>query len=87
MWNKPRELTSYSGDGFEISFYSTVIYGNEAEFAADALAGWKTSYGHNSVIVNLGQWNKTSWKAMGVGVYGNFINVWFGKEEDRVISH
>lgn len=87
MWNKPRELTSYRGDGFEISFYSTYIYEDENDFAADALAGWKTSPGHNSVIVNLGQWNNTHWKAMGIGIYGNFINVWFGKEEDRDLSN
>lgn len=82
MWNKPRELTDYSGDGFEISFYSTYRYSDEAAFAADALAGWKKSHGHNSVIVNLDGWKKTEWKAMGVGVHGCYINVWFGKEAD-----
>jgi hypothetical protein len=86
MWNKPRELTSYSGDGFEISFYSTFKYVTEAAFAADALAGWKKSQGHNSVIINLGQWKKTEWKAMGVGIHGNYINVWFGKEVDGALS-
>jgi uncharacterized protein YkwD len=82
MWNKPRELTRYTGDGFEISFFSTFEYDSEAAFAADALAGWKKSPGHNTVIVNLGHWNKTEWKAMGVGIHGNYINVWFGKEAD-----
>ena len=86
MWNKPRELTNYTGDGFEISFFSTFKYDSEAAFAADALAGWKTSPGHNSVIINLGHWKNTDWKAMGVGIHGNYINVWFGKEADSLFT-
>jgi hypothetical protein len=77
MWDKPRELTDYQGNGYEIASWGSA--GNTAD---QALAGWKTSSGHNSVIINKGQWSRSSWKAVGVGVYGNWAVVWFGKDED-----
>ena len=82
MWDKPRELTNYTGDGFEISFYSTYPYSSPAAFAKDALDGWKKSSGHNEIIVNKSIWKNIKWKSIGIGVYGEYANVWFGKEED-----
>lgn len=82
MWDKPRELTNYTGDGFEISFWSTYPYATPEAFAKDILDGWKKSPGHNDVIVNKNTWKNTTWLAMGVGVYGEYANVWFGKETD-----
>ncbi len=82
MWDKPRELTKYQGDGFEISYFSTYNYSTPTEFAQDALQGWKNSPGHNNMIINLNEWKRSYWKAMGVGVYGDYINVWFGKIDD-----
>jgi len=82
MWDKPRELTNYSGDGFEISFYSTYPYSSPAAFAKDILDGWKKSPGHNDMILNKGMWKKVSWQSIGVGIYGEYANVWFGREED-----
>jgi uncharacterized protein YkwD len=83
MWNKPRELTNYTADGYEIAFYSTYPYSSPASFATDILKGWKKSSGHNEVIVNKGKWNTSTWKAMGIGVYGNYAVVWFGEETDN----
>ena len=82
MWDKPRELTNYQGDGYEISYWSTVNYTSPEAFAKDILAGWKNSQGHNDVIINKSIWKNVSWNAMGVGVYGEYANVWFGKEDD-----
>jgi hypothetical protein len=82
MWNKPRELTSYSGDGYEIAFYSNYPYPTPAAFASDILKGWKKSPGHNEIIINLNKWKTSNWKAMGVGVYGEYAVVWFGGETD-----
>jgi uncharacterized protein YkwD len=82
MWDKPRELTTYSGDGFEIAFYSTKTYKNKTDQAADALANWKHSAGHNSVILNQNIWSKMKWKAMGVGVCQGYTVVWFGMQPD-----
>lgn len=82
MWNKPRELTNYQGDGFEISFYSTYQYASPTAFARDILDGWKKSPGHNDVIINKKIWKNIQWEAIGIGVYGEYANVWFGKEVD-----
>lgn len=77
MWSKPRELTSYKGNGYEISFWTS-----GSATATQALNGWKTSSGHNSVIINAGIWNK-KWNAIGVGLSENYAVVWFGHELDN----
>ena len=82
MWDKPRELTNYQGDGFEISFYSTYNYASSADCARDILAGWKTSPGHNDVIINKSIWKDMKWQAIGIGIYGEYADVWFGTVED-----
>lgn len=82
MWNKPRELTSYQGDGFEIAFWTDARYANDEEYAVAILDGWKQSNGHNEVIINRGIWKNNDWKAIGIGVYNGYAVVWFGREED-----
>ena len=86
MWNKPRELTNYPGDGYEISFYSNNKYTSPAAFAKDILDGWKKSSGHNDVIMNKKIWKTLQWQAIGIGIYGEYADVWFGKEEDSAIK-
>ena len=82
MWNKPRELTNYLGDGYEISYYSTYKYASPEAFAKDILDGWKKSPGHNDVIMNKNIWKSIRWQAIGIGIHGDYADVWFGKEED-----
>jgi uncharacterized protein YkwD len=77
MWDKPKEISSYESSGFEIAYWSSA--GASAE---EGLAGWKKSQGHNPVIVNLGTWKDTEWKAIGVGIYKEYAVVWFGERED-----
>jgi hypothetical protein len=77
MWDKPRELTRYPGNGYEISAW------NSGQQDADsALSCWKGSPLHNAVIVNSGVWARIRWKAVGVGIYGSYAVVWFGEEAD-----
>ena len=82
MWDKPRELTNYEGDGFEISYWSTYQFETPEAQAKDILNGWKKSPGHNDVIMNKGIWKAETWNAIGIGVYGEYANVWFGEKED-----
>lgn len=86
MWDKPRELTGYKGDGFEISFWSTYPYATPMAAADDILNGWKKSAGHNNLIINKADWKSVEWKAIGIGIYGEYANVWFGKEEDSAYT-
>jgi len=83
MWDKPRELTNYEGDGYEISFWSTYAYATPEAKAKDILNGWKKSPGHNDIILNKNMWNDANWQAIGVGIDGEYANVWFGKIVDN----
>ena len=77
MWRKPAELSTYKGNGFEISAGS----GGGAIDASTALRVWQGSSAHNAVIVNGGMWNK-SWNAFGVGIYRGYAVGWFGHDTD-----
>lgn len=74
MWDKPRELSAYRGNGYEIAYWS----GGTAAPSA-AVQWWKGSPGHNSVMVNGGGF-KDSWGAVGVAIGQNYAVAWFGKE-------
>lgn len=75
MWSKPRELTSYTGNGYEISsWYSGSIT------PEDALDLWKNSSGHNAVMTTQGNWSDL--KTMGVAIDGKYAHVWFGSAAD-----
>jgi len=76
MWSKPSELTSYSGYGYEIAAWSS-----ERITAEAALAMWKSSPGHHSLIINRGPWNQ-KWQAIGIGIYEGYALVWFGNEQE-----
>jgi hypothetical protein len=84
MWNKPREMTAYQGNGYEIahgySNYST--YAGYDVTPETSLNGWKSSPGHNSVILNQNIWQSMRWEAIGIGMYKDFSVVWFGTEAD-----
>lgn len=78
MWNKPRELSDYPGNGYEISAMSTFMT------PSGALGLWQNSSGHNAVILNEGIWSDP-WGAIGVGIAGQYAHVWFGREADPAL--
>lgn len=78
MWDKPKEIAGYSGNGYEIAYYSS-----DGATAEEGLEGWKISPGHNPLIVNEGIWSKVNWRAIGIGFVGNYGVVWFGEVEDE----
>ena len=77
MWDKPKEISDYSGPGYEIAYYSSA-----GASASEGLEGWKKSPSHNPLIVNEGIWSKVNWRAVGVGFYKEYGIVWFGEVED-----
>lgn len=83
MWSKPKELTTYKGAGFEVSYGGSHpdLKGNKAG-ATDALESWKTSESHNAVLLNQDIWSEMTWRAIGIGIYKGFAVIWFGEEED-----
>ena len=79
IWDKPREITGYKGDGYEISHWKS-----NGATASSAFNGWKNSPGHNRVMINLRNWSDNDWKAIGIGIYENYAVVWFGEEPDNL---
>lgn len=77
MWDKPREISGYNSNGYEIAYYSS-----KGASAEEGLAGWKLSPGHNPLIINDGMWSKVQWKGIGIGIYGEYGIVWFGEIAD-----
>jgi hypothetical protein len=78
MWNKPRELTAYPGNGFE----NAAGGGSDNMTAERALQLWRGSSLHNDVILNRGPWATHPWRAVGGGIHKGFAVVWFGEEVD-----
>ena len=74
MWSKPREITNYTGNGYEISASGRRI---SPETALDL---WKDSPGHNQVMSKQGMWSDL--KTMGVSIDGHYAHVWFGSDAD-----
>ena len=85
MWSKPRELTDYQGNGFEIACGSSESSSDYEITAEIALNSWKKSSGHNAVISNKGDWNSYMWNSIGVGIYQGYAVVWFGVEKDTTV--
>ena len=75
MWDKPSELTDYKGAGYEISVYHSI--GIDPKLALDL---WKSSSGHNEVIIGDNDWSFIT--TMGVAMDKNYSHVWFGGDED-----
>jgi uncharacterized protein YkwD len=75
-------LTSYGGYGYEIAYYSSWTVEEHNDMPLAALKGWKSSPGHDHMIMNRNGWRRVKWKAMGVGIYGNYAVVWFGEKKD-----
>lgn len=79
MWDKPRELTSYTGNGYEIAAFRS-----DSMYANIALELWKNSEPHLDLILNLGSWKDVKWKAIGAAINEGYAVVWFGEEADPV---
>lgn len=77
MFNKPAELTTYTGKGYEISAQYS-----EGMTAKQALALWKASPFHDAAILNTGIY-KTKWNAIGIGIYKKYSVIWFGHDIDK----
>lgn len=85
MWEAPARLgTGYASSGYEIS-----AAGYDSGSAA--LAGWKTSPGHNAVLTESGGFDGIGFQVIGVGLdtsagpgpYGGPVaHVWFGATAD-----
>ncbi len=83
MWDKPRELTDYPGNGYETAYGGS---GGYQATATSSLDGWKGSAPHNAVILNQNIWADVTWQALGVGIDHGYAVLWFGEEADVLSS-
>lgn len=77
MTSKPKELTSYPGNGYEIAFWESVDAIPEV-----VLDLWLSSSASNDLILNKNIWKDKAWKAFGVGILKGYAVVWFGADAD-----
>lgn len=77
MWDKPKEIAGYDKPGYEIAYYSS-----KGATAQEGIDGWKVSPSHNPLLINSEMWSKVEWKAIGIGLYGEYGIVWFGESPD-----
>lgn len=82
IWAKPEELTQYDDHGYEVAYFSSSTVEEHNDIAYAALEGWKKSPGHNHMIINSYAWKRMKWNAIGLGIYGNYVVVWFGEKKD-----
>jgi len=76
MWSKPRELTGFPGNGYEIAMSGGIFNGPDR-----LVEGWTESPAHHAVMINQGNWT-TPWRSMGVGVGEAHAAIWFAREPD-----
>ncbi|MBE0661286.1 MAG: SPOR domain-containing protein [Bacteroidales bacterium] len=81
MWNKPRELTDYKGNGQEL-----ILWENVEISPLSALNQWRIFGPTNDLLLNRDRWKEKSWKAMGVAIYQGYASIWFGEVIDQETS-
>lgn len=76
MWKKPKEISGYPGNGYEIA--AAAPSGMTPDLA---LSQWQKSQAHHEVMINKGKW-KQPWGTFGVAVEGTHSVAWFGNDPD-----
>lgn len=71
----PRKLNcGYNGQGYETLYRTS----KAKVIPNDALAEWKKSQLHNSIILNGGMFKDFPWDEVGVAIDGEYAALWFG---------
>lgn len=82
MKSKPKELTGYPGNGFEL-----VYAADDKAVPTEAADLWKQVDASADMILNKGRWKDYQWKVMGVGIKEGYALLWFGdKSENSYIT-
>ena len=79
--NKPKELTNYSGKGYELTYAEVFNVHPDTVFRF-----WKKIDEANEFLLNEGQWEDKNWRAVGVGIYKSYAVIWMGERSDPSAS-
>ncbi len=77
VWDKPKELTSYPGQAFELVYWT-----NEQVIPEEAMEQWRGIPASAALLLNTGKYSKNNWKVAGVSIYKGFASVWIGEARD-----
>jgi hypothetical protein len=75
--NKPKELTNYSGEGYELTYAEVFDTHPDTVFRF-----WKKIDEANNFLLNEDKWEDKTWRAMGVGIYKSYAVLWMGQRRD-----
>lgn len=79
MWSKPRELTTYMGNGQEL-----ILWENIQATPRSTFDQWRNFEATNDVFLHRGRWQEKSWKAIGIAIYEGYASVWLGEVVDQI---
>ncbi|MDT8393548.1 MAG: SPOR domain-containing protein [Bacteroidales bacterium] len=77
--NKPKELTNYSGEGYELAYAEIFDTHPDTVFRF-----WEKIDAASHFILNQDKWKDKSWRAMGVGIYKSYAVLWMGQRRDAM---
>lgn len=77
MKAKPREITGYLGDGYEL-----IYWGEDDATPAEAAALWKQVDASLDMILSRSKWSGYQWQAIGVGIKSGYAVLWLGDSKD-----
>ncbi|MBI9035953.1 MAG: SPOR domain-containing protein [Bacteroidales bacterium] len=77
MTAKPRELTYYRSDAYEIIFFTNIEMSME-----DILKQWAALDASKDLILQKGKWAKYKWTSIGIGTFKGYSCVWLGTAKD-----
>jgi hypothetical protein len=78
MKSKPREITGYLGDGYEL-----IYWGEDNATPAEAADLWKQVGASSDMILSQAKWSGYQWQAIGVGIKSGYAVLWLGDAEDK----
>jgi hypothetical protein len=75
---KPKELTSYRGEGHELAYWEPGVVN------PDSLVAFWASIGEtDDFLLNENKWSKYKWRSIGVGILKGYAVIWVGELTDR----
>lgn len=75
MWDRPKRLYGYNGNGYEIITYSSL-----GMTINKALTNFKESKLHNDIILSNNIWKDVNIKYIGIAINKHYCAIWFGDE-------
>ncbi len=78
MLNKPRELTDYKSNGYELTYWDSEVASPDS-----IMDLWTSVETSKNMILGFDKWKSYKWEAIGVATSGKYALVWFGTKDDK----